>query len=196
MFRSAVRLSSFLALLCTTLWISYLCMDAKEAYHHLRQKIPQKTAEKTAQQMRKHVRKDLWVSGENHQRLHSRMDSDLSFLNFLPGDGQSIDVVEELGPTRCYLQEKIYTLGQAPVQQLRFLQTQKGTYQYRSQTFHAVETLLSLYRIPGTSLPLHLQRYTPFLQGTAQKATFSLKEGTPLFEANGFQASLHSEGSS
>ncbi|HEY5259527.1 MAG TPA: hypothetical protein VIJ46_02685, partial [Rhabdochlamydiaceae bacterium] len=63
--------------------------------------------------------------------------------------------------------------------------------QHLSQEFLAHSVGLSLYRLPGHSLPLKTIHSTAFLKGIAKDVSFSISGKTPKFQATDFKASLN-----
>lgn len=198
MFRSASWIGSLLIFSISILWISYLCIfrqtsSLKKEKLHIPHSLsePQLT---TAKQSRTQVRKDIWISELNQERLHNRIESEKSLLILQP-HGKSLEVIEELYGIRCWSQEKIYTADKITLQQMRFLEAKEGSYKYQTQTFQALKANLSLYKMPGISLPIDLRLHRPFLKGTAEEISFAIQSGVPFFQAHEFHASLNQGGS-
>ena len=187
MFKSQIYLTSIFLFLSSFIWIGHLCFKPGS---------PPSLAKPTnfsmalnGEQSRKQVRKDIWISQSAKERLHNRIESDSSLLILQP-KGDSVEVIEKLQGVRCWIQEKIYTTSGAPIQQIRFFLADEGIYKYRHQNFKASDVALSMYKIPGTTLPWNLTSYNPFLKGVAEEVTFSIQKGIPLFQATNFKASL------
>lgn len=187
MFKSHIYLTSALLFLGSFIWIGYLCI--KPGVSPSLTKPKNLSANLSGEQARKQVRKDIWIAQSSTERLHNRIESDGSLLILQPKGG-SIEVIEKLQGVRCWIQEKIYTTGTYPIQQIRFFLADEGIYRYRHQNFQASDVTLSMYKIPGTNLPWNLTPYNPFLKGIAEEITFSIQKGVPLFQATHFKASL------
>ena len=140
-------------------------------------------------QKRKGLRKDMWLAQDNHSRLHYRIDSTASMLTLIPNDNK-VDVLENLEGIQGWVQERLYTNGKNPMQQMRFFEADTGTYRYTTQEFLAKSVSLSLFRLPGHSLPLSLDNKSAFLKGLAQDVSFSVSGKMPQFQAKRFQATL------
>lgn len=144
-------------------------------------------------QNRSGVRKDLWLSQEDHTRLHYRIDSKNSLLTLLPIDDK-LDIIENLQHIKCWMQDKLYAQGNTVMQQMRFFEADQGIYQYSTQKFAASSVALSLFRIPGVQLPTSIDPSTAFLRGIAQDVSFSIAGKTSQFQAQRFKATLTSQG--
>lgn len=142
----------------------------------------------TTSQKRKGVRKEIWFSEENAMRLHYRIESDSSLLTFLPQDNK-IDVIENLEVIKFWMQDKLYS-APTPMQQMRFLEADQGTYRFTSQEFTAETVAVSIFRLPGYALPDQLDMRSAFLRGIAENILFSISGKMPQFEAKNFKASL------
>jgi hypothetical protein len=146
----------------------------------------------SAYQTRENVRKDIWYLENGPTRLHYRIESESSLLTLVPTD-HKIDIIENLQKIRCWMQDKVYanTTDQATMQQVRFFEADTGSYQYTTQQFLAQSVALSLFRIPGSELPLLCDPKTAFLKGIAKDVSFSVSGKTPQFQAQQFKASLN-----
>ncbi len=143
-------------------------------------------------QDRKGLRKDIWLSQENHSRLHYRIDSASSTLTLVPKDNK-LDILENLNGIQGWIQERLYVNGQSPMQQMRFFEAGEGTYQYTTQEFLAKSVALSLFRLPGHTIPTSLDSQNAFLKGIAQDVSFSVSGKIPQFQAKHFQATLSNQ---
>jgi len=110
----------------------------------------------------------------------------------LPIDDK-MDIIENLQHIQCWMQDKLYAQGSAPMQQMRFFEADQGLYQYSSQKFTANSVALSLFRIPGIQLPTTIDAKTAFLRGIAQDVSFSIAGKTTQFQAQRFKATLLSQ---
>ena len=139
-------------------------------------------------QNRLKVCKDIWFTGAN--RLHYRIESTSSALTFEPR-GSKIDIVEHLEQMRCWMQDKIITSPSA-LQHTRYFTAREGIYNFLSQQLIADKATLSLYRMPGSSLPEigRMPAFDPFLSGEATKVAFSVAGSIPKFQASDFKASM------
>ncbi len=144
-------------------------------------------------QNRLKVCKDIWFAEENNQRLHYRIESASSSLILEP-KGRKIDVIERLEQMRCWMQDKLVAgaTQRDVTQQTRYFTAREGTYHFLTQQLIAEKATLSLYRMPGDTLPEigHMPQYDPFLSGEAQKIALSVAGNAPKFQAYDFKASL------
>jgi len=152
------------------------------------------TKSEQTHQTRGGVRKDLWLSQEDHSRLHYRIESKSSVLTLLPIDDK-VDIIENLQHIKCWMQDKLYTQGDVVMQQMRFFEADQGIYQYSTQRFAANSVILSLFRVPGMQLPTTVDPSKAFLQGLAQDVSFSIAGKTTQFQAQKFKATLLTQGS-
>lgn len=144
------------------------------------------------QQQRKHVKKEIYFSQEDNLRLHYRIYSQASLLTLEPtSQGKKISLNEKLEKIQCWMQDKLYyaSSGAEPMQQVRFLEAEEGTYNYISQQFLAQSVVLSLFRLPEHDLPKEIQT-APFLRGVARDVSFAVSGKTPSFSAQHFKAEL------
>jgi hypothetical protein len=195
MFRIPTQISFLGSLILGFSWIFYLCYFKGESLSEIKRNRLQQSLEHfavaAATQNRTHVQKDIWITEQNLQRLQNRIDSQKSVLVLQPRIN-SIEITEQLYDVKCWSQEKILDTPQTPMYQLRVLQAKEGLYKYQTQTFEATDATLALYKIPGSSLITNLVHHKSFLQGTAKEISFTVKEGSPRFQAHQFQASLSS----
>jgi hypothetical protein len=195
MFRFPIWISSLGTLIVGILWISYLCHFKGESLSEkkrtqLKQSL-ESSAIATSVQNRTYVRKDIWITEPTLQRLQTRIDSQTSVLTAEP-KAHCLEIIENLYDIQCWSQEKLYNNHKQPTYQMRMLQAKKGLYKYQTKSFEATDATLALYKIPGISLITNLLHHKTFLQGTAKEISFTVKEGTPYFEAREFNASLTS----
>ncbi len=143
-------------------------------------------------QNRLKVCKDIWVTEENQQRLHYRIESASSSLTLEP-KGHKMDIIEHLEQMRCWMQDKLLTSNKNDVsQQTRYFTAREGVYHFLSQQLIADKATLSFYRMAGDKLPElgRLPISEPFLTGEAKQIAFSVSGSTPMFQAYDFKASL------
>ncbi|HEX2579173.1 MAG TPA: hypothetical protein VHK67_02070 [Rhabdochlamydiaceae bacterium] len=152
------------------------------------------TKNEQTHQTRGGVRKDLWLSQEDHSRLHYRIESKSSVLTLLPIDDK-VDIIENLQHLKCWMQDKLYAEGDVVMQQMRFFEADQGVYQYSTGQFAANSVILSLFRVPGVQLPTTIDPSKAFLQGIAQDVSFSIAGKTTQFQAQKFKATLLTQGS-
>ncbi len=143
----------------------------------------------SADQRRNGVRKEIWFTQEDQSRLHFRIDSKSSTLTLLPQDDK-VDMIENLEGVRCWMQDKLYTSEAGPMQQLRYFEAETGTYQLATQQFLAQTVHLSLFRLPGSILPIVMEPKKAFLRGVASDVSFSVAGKSPQFHAERFRAIL------
>ena len=150
-----------------------------------------KLVSKNTYQTRSDVRKDIWTAEEDHKRLHYRIESKSSILKLVPGEKKA-ELVENLQDIKCWMQDKLYTGSSqnAPMQQVRYLEADRGTYRYSAQQFDARTVSISLLRLPGHRLSFDVGAQDAFLKGIAQRVSFSISDGTPQFQAQNFKASI------
>ncbi len=198
MYSKITLLSILVVGLFTLLWIFNVAFVREKdiaAYAHFMesfQNIASTKDYKATHQKRKGLRKDMWLSQENHTRLHYRIDSTASTLTLIPNDTK-LDILENLEGIQGWIQERLYVNGQNPMQQMRFFEAGEGTYQYTTQEFLAKSVALSLFRLPGHVLPMALDINNAFLKGIAQDVSFSVSGKIPQFQAKRFQATLSTQ---
>lgn len=149
----------------------------------------------SSNQQRKNVRKDIWFAQDNNSRVHHQIASEGSILTLTPIHNK-FEVVEYLKGVKCWMQDKLIMneLGEDPFQQARYIEAQSGIYKHGSQEFTANGVLLSLFRLPGHSLPTTpLSVNNAFLHGSAQDVSFFLSGKTTHFQAEGFKAMVVKE---
>lgn len=154
--------------------------------------VAQTVPDRKTHQLRKGVRKDLWLAQQDKTRLHYRIDSKSSTLTLLPIEDK-VDIIENLHQIQCWMQDKLYNQGNSVMQQMRFFEADQGIYQYSTQRFSASTVTLSLFRLPGTGLPIALDPSRAFLRGIAQDVSFSVAGKTTQFQAQRFKATLSSQ---
>ena len=140
-------------------------------------------------QVRKQVTKDIWFAQSDTSRLHYQIASKGSTLTLTPVQNKFV-VLETLETIKCWMQDKLLQ----ETQQARLIEAKTGSYNYHSQEFIAHDVFLSLFRIPGHTLPqVPLDKEEAFLKGLAQEVCFVLSGKTPKFQAHQFQAIMVKE---
>lgn len=193
-------LAFFLIAAASLIWIFH-CAFARQTdharYHAFRKKQQEISNSSShivsehAYQTREGVRKDIWTV-ENGQRMHYRIDSQSSILRLVPNDTK-MELVENLQGIKCWMQDKLLfsnETGTAPLQQVRYLEANAGTYRYNTQQFDANSVSLFFLRLPGHTLTFDVGSKHAFLSGIAQDVSFSISDGTPQFKAQNFKASI------
>ena len=135
-------------------------------------------------QTRSGVQKDLWMA-DDKECLHHRMMSPRSILTAYP-KGENFELVEEMQGMKCYLQEEV----ENGMQQIRFIESESGTYRYSNQYFDAHQVFLALFRVPGSTLETTLDLNSAFLKGVAEDVSLSFSENSPNFHAEKFKAHI------
>ncbi len=194
MFKKATLFSLIGLAAISLLWIGQLTFlrksDIAQAQSLLKKKdVAETKTPLSADQRRNGVRKEIWFTQEDHSRLHFRIDSKASTLTLLPQDDK-VDMIENLEGVRCWMQDKLYKSETGPMQQLRYFEAETGTYQLATQQFLAQAVHLSLFRLPGTVLPVQLDSKKAFLRGVASDVSFSVAGKSPQFHAERFRAIL------
>jgi len=138
-------------------------------------------------QSRSGVQKDLWISDKGI-RLHHCMISPRSVLTAYPKGG-NFKLVEEMQGMKCYLQENIEH-GEKIVQQIRFIESESGTYRYSDKHFDAHQVFLAFFQVPGDKLETHLDFNQAFLKGVAEEVSLSFAENSLNFHAEKFKAHI------
>lgn len=191
----ALLLLSVLSLI----WI-FQCGFTKKSDHARYQAFREKEQElsssqlvsKHAYQTRSGVRKDIWATEANGVRMHYRIESESSLLKLTPTQ-RKMELVENLKGIKCWMQDKLLLTSEtqgAPLQQVRYLEADKGTYLYNTQKFDADTVSLFFLRLPGHNLTFDSGPKDAFLKGIAQKVSFFISEGAPQFQAQNFKASI------
>ena len=198
MFKRALFISALCMAAISSIWLIklvYLSDADRVKYKNLLETgraIAKATKGEQTHQTRGGVRKDLWLSQQDRTRLHHRIDSKSSVLTLLP-IGDKVDIIENLQHLKCWMQDKLYAQGDVAMQQMRFFEADQGIYQYSTQRFAANSVILSLFRMPGTLLPLSVDPSKAFLRGIAQDVSFSIAGKTTQFQAQKFKATLMSQ---
>jgi hypothetical protein len=200
MFKRAIFISALCMAALTSAWlvkIVYLSPTDRVKYEKMLEAgraVARATKGAKTHQTRSGVRKDLWLSQQDHSRLHYRIDSKSSVLTLLPIDDK-VDIIENLQQLKCWMQDKLYAQGNVVMQQMRFFEADQGVYQYSTQRFAASSVALSLFRVPGVQLPTAIDPQAAFLRGVAQDVSFSIAGKATQFQAQRFKATLLSQGS-
>lgn len=199
MFHKMIMKSSMLFGFIALLWAVHTCVirasdiaSYKSLVQSLQKKTPsQKQLSSSSHQTRQGVRKDIWFSQEDGSRLHTRIESQSSLLTLHP-KGNRLEVVEELQKIHCWMQDRLYTVAGtgAPMQQMRYLEADTGTYLYSTQQFVAQSVTISLFRLPGHVLSLEQDPSSAFVRGIAQDVSFAVSGKSPQFQAKNFKASF------
>lgn len=191
MLRKVTFLSSFFLLIFT---IGALALVLKGTSSDIQiAKTPKKVQKSSAQQTRIGVTKDMWISN-GAERLHHRIESPSSVLLIHP-KGNSFECIEEMCGMKCYLQEKIEwnaDLG-VPFQQIRYIESPTGSYNYASQLFSAERVYLAIFSMPGNVLQLNPDLNKAFLKGIAEKVALTFSSNGPQFHSEKFKAYAYSK---
>jgi hypothetical protein len=144
-----------------------------------------------SQQKREGVSKQIWCQDDTP--LFFRIDSDESELFFFRQHGR-VEVQELLGKVACIMQEELYFEGTKPMQQVRYMEAERASYNYNSHLFVAEGVKLWKYRLDGHTPPLKTLFFdaTPLMQATAHTVEFSLKGEKLDFVAHRMKATLNS----
>ncbi|MBF5059349.1 hypothetical protein [Candidatus Neptunochlamydia vexilliferae] len=148
--------------------------------------LPQEEDKYPHEQRREGVSKDLWVNDRDGARLHHHIKSPHSTLIAI-SHGNRMELVEQMTGMECYFQEKLEEEG---FQQIRYLQSEDGTYHYTGHFFDAPDVFLALYRLSGKKLPATLSPKDAYLEGVANKVSLSFSGGSPSFHADKFKAEV------
>ncbi len=146
-------------------------------------------------QHRKQVRKDIWFSQNDCTRLHYQIASCGSVLSLSPIKNK-FEIVETLQGVKCWMQDKLLKdeMEESPTQQARLIEAKNGTYRHTTQEFIANGVQLSLFQLPGHSLPDGpIEREEAFLSGVAHNISFFFGGKTPQFQAEQFEATMVKE---
>lgn len=191
MLKQVTSLAFIFLMALTGLCIYYVFMRAP-----LNNKVPKqsivskKVNSDLTKQIRRHVQKDLWISSDD-SRLHHQMISPYSTLVASP-KGNHVELIEVMQGMKCYLQEKIET-EKDPVQHIRLIESDLGTYRYADHHFDAPQVFLALFRLPGNHLNTHLDLDTAFLKGVAEDVSLSFTQNSPDFQAKKFKANVQTK---
>lgn len=191
MLRKTTFLSSFFLLTITIGTLLFVLKDAKEGTPTL--KIAKKVQKSSAEQIRRGITKDMWISNGT-ERLHHRIESPSSIL-FIHPKGNSYECIEEMCNMKCYLQEKIEWNSslKMPFQQIRYIESPTGTYNYASQLFSAERAYLAIFSMPGNVLQVNPDLNKAFLKGIAEKVALSFSGNGPQFHSEKFKAYIYSK---
>lgn len=202
MFVRLTFICSLAVALLAAIWMIQLCMvrDKDIALYKGLMEKKEIAATKTpafssTNQYRKKVRKDIWFAQDDASRLHYRIESLGSVLTLIPINNK-FNIVESLDGIKCWMQDKLYygNKDEIPMQQTRYIEANEGIYQHATQEFVAQGVALSLFRLPGHTLPTQLlDAKKAFLKGIASNVSFSVSGKTPQFQAKQFTASINKE---
>ena len=203
MFKRKMILFSLLLLSVIGGWIYHLTVlkDADlEYYQNMIQmrEIASSNSLSPTNQHRKQVRKDIWFSQDNASRLHYQIASEGSLLTLTPVHNR-FEIVETLQDIKCWMQDKLLTnaADEQLSQQARLIEAESGIYKHTSQEFIANGVTLSLFRLPGHTLPEEpVQTSDAFLRGVAHDVSFLFSGKTPQFQAQQFEATVVKESDS
>ena len=154
--------------------------------------IPKHKEKYSNQHMRSGVSKDLWIADKTGTRLQHHIESPHSVLTVIPHE-KRIELVEQMIGMKCYFQEMVEDIEGKAIQNIRYLQSEEGTYRYDNHYFHADGVFLALYRLPGEILPTHLDIKDAYLKGNGEDVTLSFTERSPDFHAEKFKANMRLE---
>lgn len=172
--------------------VAWVTSDDMKHYQEISKKTKEIASSKTynaAHQKRQRVRKDIWTAQEDRIPLHTRIDSAASTLTLLPSES-NVDIIENLEGVVCWMQDRLYADEKIPMQQMRYFEAAKGTYQHATQRFVANTVGMSIFKMEGQHLNFNLDPKAAFLQGIARDVSFSVSGKTPQFQAHRFQATL------
>jgi len=146
---------------------------------------PQEGRKYPTKQIRTGVSKDLWIHDAQMGRLHHHIESPRSILTAYTSD-KKIYLIEQMMGMKCYLQEKV----EEGMQEIRYIESEEGTYRYSDHHFDAHTVFLALFRIPGDELSTNLNLEEAFLTGIAKEVSLSFSENSPNFHAQNFKARI------
>lgn len=152
--------------------------------------MPQKEGKYPTKQMRSGVSKDLWIHDPQMGRLHHHIESPRSILTAYRVD-KHMHLMEQMIGMKCYLQEKVEVDDEGTlIQQIRYIESKEGNYQYSDHHFEAQSVFLALFRLPGDTLSTKLSLDEAFLKGVAKEVSLSFSEDRPNFHAQKFKAQI------
>lgn len=200
MYKQATIVSLGLLLPILSFWIFQISFVRKSDFELLQKmfeykEIASSYALPTTQQFRYNVCKDIWFAQEDHSQLHYRISSQSSLITLIPVKNK-FEMVESLQNIRCWIQDKLFhpLESQKPMQQVRYLEANQGTYHYTNQEFQASDVMLSLFHLPGHTLsPQSLDKKQAFLKGIAENVSLVFCEKSPQFQAEKFKATMVKE---
>lgn len=144
----------------------------------------------TIQQIRDGSSKDFWMHDPHMGRMHHRVESSRSILTARM-IGKQLHFTEQIFNMRGYIQERVERESATqPVQHVRYIESREGLYCYSSHRFEAEDISFTLFRVPGTTLPLGLSPGEAFLRGVAEGASLSLYGRAPKFRARILRADV------
>lgn len=143
-------------------------------------------------QLRTQIQKDIWQQDDD-RRLHYRINAEKSTLYLKPKKNK-VEMREEMQQISCLLQEKLYYQNGIPMQELKAIIADTGTYDFNKHEFLAETVFLDFYTSKGHSLPFFNEISSPFLKGLAKQVSFTFSADGPSFHAEKFQAQMQSIG--
>ncbi len=189
MFKRAISLAFLFLVLLSGLVFFWVLKPKKCLLKRFEPSLSRNKVKSSSYQIRLEVQKDFWIA--NHlDRLHHRLTSPRSVLTAYLHQNH-FELIEELEEMKCYLQEEVSEKEQT--QQIRFIKSHFGTYDYSNQSFEANQVHLALFRLPGNQLKTPLDLKSAFLKGIAYKIFLSFSSHKPYFHAEKFQAHIYPE---
>lgn len=195
MLRRVTLTSTLVVALFALVWLFQFAVPRPSDYTLVQEllneeKNPSHERRNVAHQQRKGIRKEIWITSEDGNRLHDIIESNTSTLTLVPRK-HKVDIVEHLGKTHVWMQDKLYT-GEngSPMQQMRQFSADIGTYHFRTHAFTSNRSTLSFFRLPGHALTQNLDDEDAYLKGNAKDLSFSLDGKQMRFEADTFHARL------
>jgi hypothetical protein len=197
MFRKQMILASTFFLPIAAFWLfqtTWMRESDLARYQELiRQKeIASSASQEATKQHRKRVQKDIWFSQNESPRLHCKIFSEGSLLTLTPV-GNHFEIVESFEGIRCWMQDKLVTDDKSfeLTQQARLIEASSAIYRHTSKEFSANDVHLSLFELPGHTLPNGLlPTNQAYLNGVARDVSFHFVGETPQLNASHFEAKV------
>lgn len=142
-------------------------------------------------------------SGQSPLPYSCQIQARESRLKLSP-QGNNYSMIEQMEEITCIWQEKLYYLypdGQKicssdnpcqknpsrnliPMQEVRYLKAETGSYNYNTQKFIGENVQFWKYQLPGHTPPQHVTEGVAIIAGKAQNIELTLTDDKPHFNAN------------
>jgi hypothetical protein len=140
-----------------------------------------------SQQKREGVTKQIWHQGENP--LYIRIHSQESELLFFRQDNK-IEAIEQLGNVVCIMQEELLYLNGRPMQNIRYLEAEKASYNFHTRLFLAQGVKFWKYQLEGHNPPETIENAQLLMQASADSVEFSMISKDLDFKAHRMRAMI------
>lgn len=175
MIKRSIYLSLSLFILSLGLTCLYLFSPNEKGYKKFLSQSKKQKVEYKHPIYRNCTKKDIWYT-KGDQRLKLHIENKTSNL-FLHINGNKLQMIEEMRD--IFIQTQDFMHGEKSA---RNFHAKHGTYNYNSKMFLTNDAFIEIFRKDNTS---------PFITGTANEVSISLKQKQPRINAKHFNAKIH-----